>query len=211
MMNLYIGNYIEVLETFHSDLKVHLVIAEKRKVDERILRYCEVQDIQIEFVETPEDIIKIGAQIKSATLCIVASFGLLLKNDFLERIKWVVNIHPGNLRNCRGRHPLPFAIKKGLKFMTLTAHLIESEKFDSGPIIAEVDLPIDYDSSYKVNDRRLRECLPFMTDFIIRQVRDSGRIISSDVNLSTSKYNKRLSLDELEAMMNSKSLKNYKQ
>lgn len=210
-MTIYIGNYIEVLKSFHKKHGVSIAIAEERNVDKQIVQYCEQQKIPLflaisgdhlnEYLETISD---------TVDLCIIASFGLLLKQRFLEKTGWTVNIHPGSLETCRGRHPLPFAINKGLIFMSLTAHLIEDEKIDKGPVVAELSLPIDYEKTYAYNDEKLRGCLPFLTDLIVEQYQNEDRILTGYVNLGDAPYNKRLDGDALHEMMNANNLLNYK-
>lgn len=207
-MKIYIGNYIEVLQSFHEICEVDLVVSEKRNVDERIVTYCRNQNIQLMLAESAEDLHSKLKPLDSADLCIVASFGLLLKSEFIRKTDLIVNIHPGSLMNSRGRHPLPFAIKKGLPFMSLTAHLIEDEKIDNGPVVAEWNIPIDYSGTYEENDRRLRSILPFITAYILKQYINNN-IYTASIDLSKAKYNLRLTADELGEMMQAKDLKKY--
>lgn len=210
-MNIYIGNYIEVLKTFHNSLGVDLAVAEKRNADEEILRYCEKSEIKLFLAESSSHLNSflnsLGEQME---LCIVASFGLLLESNFLKKVNWTVNIHPGSLETCRGRHPLPFAINKGLPFMTVTAHLIENEKIDNGPVVATLSLPIDYEKSYAYNDHKLRANLPFFTELIVTQYKNEGRILTGNLDLSNAPYNKRLEGETLNEMTNAKNLLKYK-
>lgn len=210
-MTIYIGNYIEVLQTFHKKHGVTIAISEERNVDEKIIHFCEQENITLflaasgnhldEYLESITD---------SVELCIVASFGLLLKQSFLQKTEWTVNIHPGSLETCRGRHPLPFAIVKGLSFMTLTAHLIEDEKIDNGPVVAELSVPVDFEKSYSYNDKKLRSCLPFITEFIVSQYNSEKRILTGTIDLSRATYNKRLDSETLHQIMNAENLLKYK-
>jgi folate-dependent phosphoribosylglycinamide formyltransferase PurN len=211
-MNIYIGNYIEVLESFHGKTGVDLVVAEKRNVDTKIIKYCENSGILLFLAESTNHLNGYLSSLKKKIeLCIVASFGLLLDKSFLKKAKWTVNIHPGSLETCRGRHPLPFAIQKGLPFMSLTAHLIADEKIDNGPVVATLSLPIDYEKSYAYNDEKLRACLPFITELIQSQYKNEYRILTGNIDLSDAPYNKRLDGDTLNEMMSAKNLLNYKQ
>lgn len=209
-MNIYIGNYIEVIEHFHKTAGVQIVVSEKRNVDDRIKQFCEKSDVQLYLTETGEDLHEFLLQIGEIDLCIVASFGFLLNQEFIQKVKWLVNIHPGSLVTCRGRHPLPFAIKKGLPFMTLTAHLILDESIDNGPIIAEMNLPLNYDQSYSDNEKRLRKCLKYLTEIITDQYLKKSHIHANFIDLSKAIYNERLSGEELKKMMNAVNLLEYK-
>lgn len=208
-MKIYIGNYIEVLTTLHEMTGVDLAVSEKRNVDDRMIDFCNEHNITFLLVESGEDLHKQLSDIESVDLCVVASFGLLLKKEFIQKVGSLVNIHPGSLINSRGRHPLPFAIKRGLPFMTLTAHLIEDEKIDKGPVIAEWNIPIDYSESYQDNDNRLRKLLPALTIYIVNQFDEQKKIKVTNLDLSKAPYNSRLSGDELQEMMQVKNLKRY--
>lgn len=209
-MNIFIGNYIEVLTNFHQVAGVDTVISEKRNVADEIVSYCEENAISLFLAESGEHLHQYLDSVKKCDLCIVASFGLIIMNPFIKKVDWLVNLHPGSLLNSRGRHPLPFAIKKGLSFMTLTAHLIEDEKIDNGPLVAEINIPLDYKKSYQYNDQKLRSCLPFLTQFVAFQYQNESRILSSSIDLKDSLYNKRLVGSELEEMMSAKNLLKYK-
>lgn len=209
-MNIYIGNYIEVLDTFHRNATVDTVISEKRNVDSRITEYCKKNKITLHLTTSSEELHSFLNKFDDIGLCIVASFGFLLKESFINNVDWIVNIHPGSLLTSRGRHPLPFAIKKGLTYMTLTAHLIIDEKIDHGPVVAELNIPIDYAQSYKYNEQKIRTTLPFLSKFIIDQFKNENRIVTGLVDLSESPYNERLTGDELKEMMNIKTLQKYK-
>ena len=210
-MTIYAGNYIEVLKTFHEKMGVSLAISEKRNVDSAIVEYCSSNGITLFLAENSahldEYLESLPGDIK---LCLVASFGLLLKNKFIQKTEWTVNIHPGDLKTCRGRHPLPFAITKGLPMMTLTAHLIEDEKIDNGPVLAELSIPIDYTKSYTINDSTLRSNLPYITKLILSQVIEKNELSVAVIDLKDAPYNKRLDSDTLNEVMNSENLLKYR-
>src|SRR5690554_2128613 len=101
-MKIYIGNYIEVLETFQKLCGVDLVVSEKRNVDKRIVQYCREKNIRLLLAKSADDLHINLQEIDSADLCIVASFGLLLREEFIRKAETIVNIHPGSLMNSRG-------------------------------------------------------------------------------------------------------------
>lgn len=209
-MKIYIGNYIEVLETFHKLTGVDLAISEKRNVDERIVQYCLEHSITLIRVASVDDLHVSLNRVNSVDLCIVASFGLLLREEFIQKAGTIVNIHPGSLMNSRGRHPLPFAIKQNLPYMTLTAHLIEDEKIDNGPVVAEWNIPISYSESYSENDIRLRSILPALTEYILKQYLTTRAIQIVDIDLLAAPYNNRLTAEELDEMIQAENLMKYR-
>lgn len=209
-MLLFIGNFIEVLQVYHESLGVDKVISEKDKVDDSISDYCKKNNVSLYLVDSSDHLKSYLSSVEKCDLCIVASFGLLLDSSFLKRTKYTVNIHPGSLETCRGRHPLPFAIEQGLSFMGITAHIIEDEKIDNGPVVATLSLPIDYEESYAYNDEKLRSCLSFLTEFIVTQYKNETRILTGNIDLGNAPYNKRLDGETLNKMMKAKNLMEYK-
>jgi len=208
-MNLFIGNFIEVLEEYHKTIGVDIVISENGKADDSIIEYCERNSISLYLVESKVHFKRVSSSIARCELCIVASFGLLLDNTLLSKIEWVVNIHPGDLLTCRGRHPLPFSIKQGLPFMSITAHIIEDGKIDNGPVVATLSLPIDYNQTYAYNDNKIRANLSFITRLIIFQYKNEGRILTGKLDLSNAPYNKRLDGETLSQIIDAKNLLEY--
>jgi len=59
----------------------------------------------------------------------------ILKKNFLKKIKsTIINFHPG-LPKYRGRGSVNFSLYNKEKYFGCTAHIIDSNKIDSGPII----------------------------------------------------------------------------
>ncbi len=57
-----------------------------------------------------------------------------------------VNFHPAPLPDYKGRAGYNVAILEGRKDFGVSAHFIDSEQFDSGPIIEVLNFPIDHQS-----------------------------------------------------------------
>jgi methionyl-tRNA formyltransferase len=206
-MNVFIGHYIEVLTTFSSFRKINFVIVEDNKLNEEISSFCKKNNITIIEVKNSLDISNwIKKEKIKIDICLVASFGLILKYDFISCCEILINIHPGNFRDCRGRHPLPFAISKKLENMTITAHLIDSEKIDAGPVIAEFNTPIDYNLSYDINYKRLRLLLEPLVCYIFNQINNCGNLFSKKTDMSASNYNNKLSNEKLIEILSAKKL-----
>jgi phosphoribosylglycinamide formyltransferase-1 len=56
----------------------------------------------------------------------------------------IINIHPSLLPAFPGAHPLPDALAYGVKVSGTTVHFVD-EGLDTGPIIAQVSVPV-YDN-----------------------------------------------------------------
>ena len=92
----------------------------------------------------------------------------ILKNNFLKKFKAVkINFHPG-LPQYRGRGSINFALYNKEKYFGCTAHIINSEKIDSGPIINVKKFYINYQSNV---DAILRKTYSAMTSQAIYLIR----------------------------------------
>ena len=201
-MNIFIGNFIEVLQAYHFKMTVDLVIVEKNKVNSEIKKYVQDNRIQIIEIESVKQIEELAIKHKF-NLVIIASFGIILSHLIIQKSDKILNFHPGSLETCRGRHPLPFAIKKKLDFMSITVHEIINTKVDNGPVICELKLPINYNTSYEENEKYLRSFLKNLTVSLLDNILTNSLPTSSII---VGGYNQKLSSDELEQIINTKNL-----
>jgi methionyl-tRNA formyltransferase len=159
--NLFIGDYVEVLKVMSKRIGVDFVLIERKNINSEVHHYCIEKNIQYELVDNASDLNKF---IKRWNVVFVASFGLLLKSDFINSCQIIFNFHPGNVFNCRGRHPLPVAIKRGDQSVAVSIHLIDSESIDLGALFSQYFIALDYESSYAYNYKRLLKSLSFLTE-----------------------------------------------
>jgi len=105
---------------------------------------CAKYKVPIIFVNAwNESLIK---DIKSAAVDIIlcAWFHLKIPKDiFQSPLIGAVNFHPSLLPKYRGPSPVEWALVHGEQETGLSAHIIE-EKFDSGPVISQIAVPIDH-------------------------------------------------------------------
>jgi methionyl-tRNA formyltransferase len=133
-----------------------------------------------------------------------AGCGLLFSQAVIDSCARVVNFHPGDLFTCRGKHPLPFAILKKLPQMCFSAHGIDSEKIDAGPLIAQLFLPIDYSASYAVNERILLAALPDFAASVIALLQTADFKPWPWRDKVKAPYNKKLEPETLTRVLNAK-------
>ena len=80
-----------------------------------------------------------------AELIVLAGFMKVLQPQFVQKYRnRIVNIHPSLLPAFPGLHPLPDALAYGVKVSGATVHFVD-EGLDTGPIIAQVSVPV-YDN-----------------------------------------------------------------
>ncbi|MDR2646489.1 MAG: hypothetical protein LBC04_04985 [Holosporaceae bacterium] len=181
---VFMGHFVSVLEEIVSKIFVDFVVVEDKKSALDVVRFCEKNMLRYVVVKTFDDIKVAFDNISHIGLLVVASFGIILREDLIKKCGHVVNIHPGDIPNCRGRHPLPCAILNKHKFMAITAHLIDSEKIDCGPIIAKIVIPINYRESYRHNEKRLLSNLRHITSIFLDEYVSGGKITSCSLKNS---------------------------
>jgi phosphoribosylglycinamide formyltransferase-1 len=80
-----------------------------------------------------------------AELIVLAGFMKVLQPKFVQKYRnCIINIHPSLLPAFPGAHPLPDALAYGVKVSGTTVHFVD-EGLDTGPIIAQVSVPV-YDN-----------------------------------------------------------------
>lgn len=199
------GHFLSALREIHKHAAPSLVITEDKPSANEVVDYCVKNNIPYAKVKTFSDISVATEAFESIDLTVVASFGLILKNEYIRKNRYIVNFHPGDIPACRGRHPLPCAIKYRHEFMGITAHLIQNEKIDAGPICHKVLLPIDYTDSYKGNEKRLLSVLPMMVEKIISEFLRTDGLTAVAVK-SDGNYYRPLTGEELDRIFNAKTL-----
>lgn len=90
---------------------------------------------------------EIFSDAKNADLGVIAYYGKIIQKNILDLPKHgFINVHPSLLPRWRGPSPVQAAILAGDKITGLTIH-IAAERFDSGPILAQKEIPIATDDT----------------------------------------------------------------
>lgn len=169
-MNVFIGHYSHVLDAFHRLSPVnHIIVEAGKPAADEVIQFAKTKQIRLSEVTSSGDI---DDQIRGEDIdtAVVASFGLILKQPSIQACRRIINFHPGDIELFRGRHPLPQTILNGWPEMAISAHLIDSESIDAGPILGRLLLPIDYSTNYSTNYARLLNALPSFANLILKEV-----------------------------------------
>ena len=89
-----------------------------------------------------------------AELIVLAGFMKLLQPHCVQKYRdRIINIHPALLPAFPGAHPVPDALAYGVKVSGTTVHFVD-EGVDTGPIIAQVSVPVyDHDNEESLHAR----------------------------------------------------------
>jgi methionyl-tRNA formyltransferase len=98
------------------------------------------------FKDLPQDV--------EVDLAISIFYGRILKERFIERCGYVINLHNGPLPRYRGVRPINWALKNGENSHGVTIHKI-TKGIDDGPILGQVVYPI-YPEIEEVEDVYLK-------------------------------------------------------
>lgn len=207
MINVFMGQYDIVLEEILNHVKIDLVIVEDKNSNKKVISLCVKNGIPYQIIKGYVEITACLSYSVLIDLCFVASFGIILKNDFITKCNHIVNFHPGDIDVCRGRHPLPAAILNRHKSMGITVHLVDSEKIDAGPVIAKMLIPIEYDESYRSNEERLLEALRVVARYVVEDYAKNGKFASYEWDANISGYYDPLQKEILDKIINSKNLR----
>ncbi len=172
-MHVFAGTYDEVLTVAHTVLGIDRIVVEDKPASAAVIRYGTAHGIPVTRIGDGASFPT--SEIAGASLLLMASFGRLLRGSTIEAVDTILNFHPGIIQTCRGRHPLPCAVLRGDPLMGITCHQVDSEAIDAGPIVAQVQLAVDYDADYAANDARLRAALPGLANLVLSQYARHGR------------------------------------
>lgn len=134
----------ESLKSLHLKYKIIAVLTDKSSVD--IIQFCASKEIKI-YVGNPRNgkTIEFFKEFKTDVILSV-NYLFLIEKDIYERALHAINIHGSLLPKYRGRTPHVWAIINNEKKTGITAHLI-NEGCDTGNIIEQIEIPIDYDDT----------------------------------------------------------------
>lgn len=207
-MNVFIGHYPQVLDAFHRLHPVnHIIIESGKSAAKEVIEYAEAKQIPLSPVANSPEIDDLFREMK-VDKAVVASFGLILRKATIQACRRIINFHPGDIELFRGRHPLPQTILNGWPEMAISAHLIDSESIDAGPILGRLLLPIDYNSSYSANCDRLLKSLPSFAHLILKQAFNGSHCHRSFIPKAGSYYPP-VENSLLKKMMHSDTLQKY--
>lgn len=200
----YWGNFKKILESSYVE-NIRYFVFEKNKISKEIKNYAIENDVNYYIVSSKSDMNRIIKNEVKPDLTLVGSFGLIFSEDMIEKLnRKIVNIHPGLLPDYRGRHPLPQAILNEEKYMGLTAHVLTKE-IDKGFIIKKEKEKINYEESYKENEKKLLNLFPKVIDYVIKKYKKNKINFNYEYSRKGTYY-KPLNSKELKRVIESKKL-----
>ena len=209
-MNVFMGHCEIVLEELcNNKILIDIAIVEDHPLNFKVVKFCKNRGIPFYIIKNSKDIGKVLSKYENLEFCFVAIFGRILKSNVIKKFKYIINFHPGDVFKFRGRHPLHLAILHNYPEMGITVHLIEDESIDAGPILYRLLMPIDYDASYKFNEKRLLNALRYLAYLVANDIKQ-GKIISYRWNVEQSTYFKPLEREVLRKIVEAKRLRDIK-
>lgn len=130
---------LEILN--NNDFTLSLIITQKNRLSNTMLKLLDVMKIPYYIVENKMDLLKYEDLYKKVDFILSYCFGIIIPNDIVNNYK-CFNIHTGDLRTNRGPYPLVRNILNNDKEAVLTLHRI-GQKIDTGKIIGEYKISIE--------------------------------------------------------------------
>ena len=157
-------NLQTLIEQLHQDktsgIDIAVVISDRRKA--YALTRAAHAGIPTHVVRTQdfENRVDFDAEISkliehhAAELIVLAGFMKLFQPPFVQKYRHhIINVHPTLLPAFPGAHPVADTLAYGVKIAGVTVHFVD-EGVDSGPIIAQVAVPVlDTDDEESLHNR----------------------------------------------------------
>ena len=151
------------------------------------------------------------ATIGDVNLCLVAGFSYILPQTLIDRCRDVVNFHPGIIQQCRGPQPVAAAILRGHSRFGVTAHRIDSEAIDAGPILAQRSLDIDYSRSYDANYTRIKALMVELAEELLPAYAQSEWPLGEHWLAEDAAYYPRVAVEQITALVRAPNLSNWRE
>jgi len=162
----YWGRVSEILRSKYRK-NISRFIFEKDKCPKELTDFPIKNQVKYEFIETKSDLIAKVKSVPPPSLTIVCSFGIIVPPEIIEYLdKKIINIHSGILPDYRGRHPLPQAVLNREELGGVSAHVL-NERIDAGRIVSQRRFAIDYEKSYRFNEKQMLSLILPVFDEVI--------------------------------------------
>lgn len=211
-MNVFFGDQENLLVLLHQKIGINLVVMELRKTKQsKMYSFAIESQIKVLIVSDKIELNNlVEKSVNDNSLGFVSSFGLIFAEKAIKKFRYLINCHPGNFEINRGRHPLPWAIYNGEKFMGVTIHLIDSKLIDAGAIIREVKIPINYNLSYNRNYNLLNNMIIYLLISVLDELTEFKSLNSINIKLKTNSYQNPMDKQLLADIINSVNLLRFK-
>lgn len=144
-------------------------------------------------------------------LLLVAGFSYRLPQEVIGKFKRVINIHTGDTADNRGPMPVVHDVLLNKEFWTITIHLIDSEEFDSGPILSQLKVPIDWEANMATNMAYLDSAASLALADVVERLSFLGSLPSIAQHPTQSdNYKPRVDVELIREMFNAKTLADFR-
>jgi methionyl-tRNA formyltransferase len=170
-LNLFLGSVDRVLASMSERIPVAAVVAPRGRLRNLRLQKKLVQEgTQWIEIASRADFLQAVAPFEEIGLVAVAGFSWRINADVIARSQQIVNFHPGDIFKCRGPQPLESSLINGFGNIGVTAHVIDSEEMDSGPVLHRNTAEINPDKGYSWHKHLSNDMLRAVADKVFDAV-----------------------------------------
>lgn len=165
--------------------------------------------VALQKFNSPSEMLDVVSNWSDIDVLVVAGFSYRLPMEVIQRFKWVINMHPGDLYTNRGATPLATDILQQNPFFMTSVHLIDSERLDSGPFISSARFAARYDQTYLDNQTRLDHLGGLLLVEALSRISSGSDPGASHWTPLPGSYQPRVPVETMRRMVSAKSLNDF--
>jgi methionyl-tRNA formyltransferase len=210
--HVFIGSYDKILAAMDQHLPVSTVIAPKGRLRNMRLEH-RLRERGVNWLEVTgrEEFMAAQAALPQPGYCSVSGLAWRIPQQLIDRSAAVFNFHPGDLLCCRGPDPIAAGLYHRHRELGACTHLIDSEDFDSGPLLERDLMPVSPGKGYNWHKLQLLQLLEQQADRLFAALARGDELCGKSWDVQASTWYPKLPKNILKALYTAPTMAGFQQ
>jgi methionyl-tRNA formyltransferase len=153
----YFGNNYPIAQTINRRIPLTDIVCERRSFNQDIFNLAKVNEIGFHVIDSVLDLKTIPLPSAKDTVAFSYGVSIIFPSDFIRQFTHGIwNIHPGELPQNRGRHPIAWNFLNGHNTFGICIHQINTQ-IDRGLLLAEGDVVRDLNDTQEEIETKMED------------------------------------------------------